>query len=283
MTQTLSLATLPSLNSTIGRPSYDRRMLRPGILHIGVGNFHRSHQAVYLDDLFNAGKNHEWALIGAGVRPNDQRVRGALAPQDWLTTVVELEPEANTARICGAMVDFVPVGEDGRAIIDSLDDPNLRIVSLTVTEGGYCIDPATGAFNPDHPGDCLRRFSHGGAEGRIRRHSRGPEAPSRPAADALHGHVVRQHSGERSCSERRGRGARRPRRCRPRFLRSRIRGVSQQHGRPHHPCDDRSGAREFSPIASGSRTTGRFSASRSGNGCSRNTSRQAVPNSRLSA
>ena len=151
MTQTLSLATLPSLDSTIGRPSYDRRMLRPGILHIGVGNFHRAHQAVYLDDLFNAGKNHEWALIGAGVRPNDQRVRDALAPQDWLTTVVELEPEANAARICGAMVDFVPVGEDGRAIIDSLDDPNLRIVSLTVTEGGYCIDPATGAFNPDHP------------------------------------------------------------------------------------------------------------------------------------
>ncbi len=155
----LNLANLANLPPTIGRPGYAREELKAGILHIGVGNFHRAHQAVYLDDLFNARKNLDWALIGAGIRAGDKAMRQALEPQDWLTTVVELEPGANIARVTGAMVGFVPVGEDGRAIVQALDDPALRIVSLTVTEGGYCIDPATGAFNPDHP-DIVHNAAH---------------------------------------------------------------------------------------------------------------------------
>lgn len=151
MSQSLNLANLANLPPHIARPGYERGELRAGILHIGVGNFHRAHQAVYLDDLFNARKDLDWALIGAGIRAGDRAMRQALEPQDWLTTVVELEPGANVARVTGAMVGFVPVNEDGRAIVDALDDPALRIVSLTVTEGGYCIDPATGAFNPEHP------------------------------------------------------------------------------------------------------------------------------------
>jgi mannitol 2-dehydrogenase len=151
MSQPLSLATLGALPAAVARPKYSREVLGPGILHIGVGNFHRAHQAIYLDDLFNAGKDLDWALLGAGVRSGDEAMRRALAPQDWLTTVVELEPGANRARVSGSMVDFVPVGEDACAIVAALDDPALRIVSLTVTEGGYCIDPATGAFNPEHP------------------------------------------------------------------------------------------------------------------------------------
>ncbi len=151
MARSLSLANLASLPDTVARPRYARKALRAGILHIGLGNFHRAHQAVYVDDLFNAGKDHDWAIIGAGVRQGDDAMRRALEPQDWLTTVVELEPGANRARVTGSMVDFVPVSEDCRAIVSALDDPAIRIVSLTVTEGGYCIDPATGAFNPDHP------------------------------------------------------------------------------------------------------------------------------------
>ncbi|WP_445504746.1 mannitol dehydrogenase family protein [Microvirga sp. G4-2] len=151
MTQSLSLAQLASLPEAVARPRYAREALRPGILHIGVGNFHRAHQAVYLDDLFNKGRDLDWAIIGAGVRAGDAAMRRALEPQDWLTTVVELEPGANRARVTGSMIGFVPVGEDSGAIVDALDDPFIRIVSLTVTEGGYCIDPATGAFNPDHP------------------------------------------------------------------------------------------------------------------------------------
>jgi len=151
MVRSLSLANLASVPETVARPRYARESLRAGILHIGVGNFHRAHQAVYLDDLFNAGKDHDWAILGAGVRQGDAAMRRALEPQDWLTTVVELEPGANRARISSSMIDFVPVNDDGRAIVDALDDPAIRIVSLTVTEGGYCIDPASGAFNPDHP------------------------------------------------------------------------------------------------------------------------------------
>jgi mannitol 2-dehydrogenase len=151
MARTLSLANLASLPDAVARPRYTREALRAGILHIGLGNFHRAHQAVYLDDLFNAGKDQDWAIIGSGVRQGDAAMRRALEPQDWLTSVVELEPGANRARIAGSMIDFVPVNEDGTAIVAALDDPSIRIVSLTVTEGGYCIDPATGAFNPDHP------------------------------------------------------------------------------------------------------------------------------------
>jgi len=150
MVRSLSFANLASVSGRVARPRYAREALRAGILHIGVGNFHRAHQAVYLDDLFNAGKDHDWAIVGAGVRQGDAAMRRALEPQDWLTTVVELQPGANRARITGSMIDFVPVYEDSRAIVDALDNPANRIVSLTVTEGGYCIDPATGAFNPDH-------------------------------------------------------------------------------------------------------------------------------------
>jgi mannitol 2-dehydrogenase len=159
MSQTLNLNHLANLQPAIRRPNYRRAELQAGILHIGIGNFHRAHQAVYLDDLFNAGKDHHWVLIGAGIRPGDSAMRQALEPQDWLTTVVELEPGANHARITGAMVDFVPIGEDGRAIVQALDDPALRIVSLTITEGGYCIDPGTGAFNPEHP-DIVHDAAH---------------------------------------------------------------------------------------------------------------------------
>jgi len=151
MCNRLTFANLASLPPAVTRPNYHRTALRPGILHIGVGNFHRAHQAVYLDDLFASGRDLDWGLIGAGVRRGDEAMRRALAPQDWLTTVVETEPGAQRARVTGAMVDFLPVGRDGRAIVEALDDPGLRIVSLTVTEGGYCIDPATGAFDPDHP------------------------------------------------------------------------------------------------------------------------------------
>jgi mannitol 2-dehydrogenase len=142
---------LQALSGTLARPAYDPRALRAGILHIGVGNFHRAHQAVYVDDLLNDGRDRDWAIVGAGLRPADRAMRAALAGQDWLTTVIELEPGASRARIIGSMIDFLPVREDGRAIVAALDDPGIRIVSLTITEGGYCIDPATGAFDLDHP------------------------------------------------------------------------------------------------------------------------------------
>jgi mannitol 2-dehydrogenase len=149
MTTKLSAATLSTL-STASVPAYDRAALTPGIVHFGVGNFHRAHQAVYLDDLFATGRDHDWALIGASVREADEAVRQKLGAQDWLTTVVEQEADHNSARVTGAMIDYIQPGE-GAAILARLANPATRIVSLTITEGGYYIDPASQRFDPTHP------------------------------------------------------------------------------------------------------------------------------------
>lgn len=132
-------------------PSYDRSKLTPGIVHIGLGNFHRAHMAVYLDDLFGKGMDHDWAILGAGVREGDARMREALKAQDCLSTVIELDPKGKSARRVGSMIDFLPVQADNAALIAAMARPEIRIVSLTVTEGGYFINPATGAFDPSHP------------------------------------------------------------------------------------------------------------------------------------
>jgi mannitol 2-dehydrogenase len=146
----LSAGVLANLPAEIAVPEYRRSDLRAGIIHFGVGNFHRAHQAVYLDDLFNDGGDHNWALIGAGVRAADVLVREKLGEQDWLTTVVEQEAHSTKARVIGSMIDFVPPG-DVAAILDALARPEIRIVSLTITEGGYYISPATQKFDSAHP------------------------------------------------------------------------------------------------------------------------------------
>lgn len=146
----LSLANLGAIARSIAVPAYDRSGLRPGIVHFGVGNFHRAHLAVYLDDLFNLGVDHDWAIIGAGVMPADEKMRTALRSQDWLSTIVEQDNELSAAHVTGCMVDFIPPS-DRPALIARLADPSTRIVSLTVTEGGYMIDPATQKFDPGHP------------------------------------------------------------------------------------------------------------------------------------
>lgn len=131
-------------------PNYDRTQLRGGIVHFGLGNFHRAHQAVYLDRLMNTGKGLDYAIVGAGVMPSDARMRDALAAQDFLFSVVEQTAEASDPRVVGATVDYLPPA-DAAAIIAKLADPETRIASLTITEGGYFIDAATGHFNPQHP------------------------------------------------------------------------------------------------------------------------------------
>jgi len=150
MSVKLSAAALARLPADVAAPKYQRSDLRAGIVHIGVGNFHRAHQAVYLDDLFNAGRDHDWAIVGAGVREADGVMRAKLAEQDWLTTVVEQEAETTRAQVTGAMIDFIKPG-DAAALLDRLAEPRIRIVSLTVTEGGYYISPATQHFDASHP------------------------------------------------------------------------------------------------------------------------------------
>lgn len=147
----LSNATLSALPPSVAAPGYDRTTLRPGIVHIGLGNFHRAHMAVYLDDLFATGSDHDWAILGAGVRAGDAAMRAALILQDCLSSVIELAPGAHSARVIGAMTGFIEVAEGNAALIAAMSEPQIRIVSLTVTEGGYYIDPKTGTFSPNHP------------------------------------------------------------------------------------------------------------------------------------
>lgn len=135
----------------VALPAYDRSKLTPGIVHIGLGNFHRAHMAVYLDDLFALGEGHDWAILGAGVREGDAKMRAALMAQGCLSTVIELDPKGKSARRIGSMIDFLPVEPDNAALIAAMSRPEIRIVSLTVTEGGYFINPATGEFDPAHP------------------------------------------------------------------------------------------------------------------------------------
>jgi mannitol 2-dehydrogenase len=150
MTTKLSLATLKDISKSAGVPAYERGSLKAGIVHFGVGNFHRAHQAVYLDDLFNLGLDHDFAIIGAGILPSDAAMREKLERQDFLTTVVEQDNNRSGARVTGAMIGYLAPGNTAE-IVAQLADPAIRIVSLTITEGGYFIDPASGAFDPAHP------------------------------------------------------------------------------------------------------------------------------------
>lgn len=157
----LSAGAMANLDPGVGVPRYDRGALKAGIVHFGIGNFHRAHQGVYLDDLFNTGTDHDWALVGAGVRSADNEMRDKLLAQDWLTTVVAQEAENSSARVTGAMIDFLVPGDAG-AIIGRLADPAIRIVSMTITEGGYYIDPASQRFSLGHP-DIVYDGAHPGS------------------------------------------------------------------------------------------------------------------------
>ena len=144
----LNYSSLGSLPASVSVPSYDIKSLQPGIFHIGVGNFHRAHQAMYLDRLFNLGIDHDWGLVGSGIKSGDRGMRLKLQAQDWLTTVVELDENGLTARVCGSMIDFIET--EPCRLIESLLLPEIRIVSLTITEGGYFVDEKTGGFDLDH-------------------------------------------------------------------------------------------------------------------------------------
>lgn len=145
----LTRDTLEALSENVGRPGYRREDLRPGIVHFGVGNFHRAHQGSYLDRLFSQGRGHDWAIVGAGIMPAEERMRRILIEQDFLSLLVTRSAERDEARVIGPMTGFLPIGDAG-AIVAQMADPAIRIISLTVTEGGYFLD-ADGRFNPDHP------------------------------------------------------------------------------------------------------------------------------------
>jgi mannitol 2-dehydrogenase len=151
--QHLSSAALASLDPRVGAPSYDRRAVTTGIVHFGVGGFHRAHQAMYLDRLMNEGKAMDWGICGVGTLPHDARMRDVMAEQDCLYTLVVKHPDGTLEpRVIGSIVRYLFAPDDPETVLETLADPATRIVSLTITEGGYHVHPVTGEFDATDPG-----------------------------------------------------------------------------------------------------------------------------------
>jgi mannitol 2-dehydrogenase len=148
----LDAATLPSLSAAVSTPSYDRGLVRPGIVHLGVGGFHRSHQAMYLDRLMETGRALDWGICGVGVLPADRAMQEAMTAQDCLYTLVVKHPDGSCeVRVIGSMVEYLLAPDDPEAVVARMADPATRIVSLTVTEGGYNASAVTGEFDRNNP------------------------------------------------------------------------------------------------------------------------------------
>ena len=143
---------LPELPAGLSRPTYDRSQITIGIVHFGTGGFHRAHQAMYMDQLMSQGLARDWGICGVGVMPSDQKMRDALKSQDGLYTLVTKHPDGNyEARVIGSIVDFLYAPDDPERVIETMAAPATRIVSLTITEGGYNFHHVTGEFDFDNP------------------------------------------------------------------------------------------------------------------------------------
>ena len=144
----LNAGTLASLAGSVPVPGYDRSRVRVGTVHLGVGGFHRAHQAMYVDRLLEQGAGQEWGICGVGVLPSDRRMAEVMAAQDCLYTLVVKHPDGSLdARVVGSIVEYLLAPDDPEAVVEKMAAETTRIVSLTVTEGGYNVSASTGEFD----------------------------------------------------------------------------------------------------------------------------------------
>ncbi len=148
----LQRATLGQLPATVHRPGFDTAAVRPGIVHLGLGGFHRAHMARYTHELMERRPDMlGFGIVGAGLMPGDRRMAESLAPQDCLYTLVERAGAEETATVIGSLAGVIFAAEDSGKLLDAIDRPEIRIVSLTVTEHGYCLNRSTKRLDPEHP------------------------------------------------------------------------------------------------------------------------------------
>lgn len=140
-------ASLVARDDAVSLPDYDRSQLRPAIVHLGVGGFHRAHLATYADELAASG-NTQWGIAGCGVLASDKPMADALQTQDGLYSLIVRSPESTTVRVIGSIVRYIRAFENPQSLIEAIADPSTQIVSLTITEGGYPIDDFDGKFVP---------------------------------------------------------------------------------------------------------------------------------------
>jgi mannitol-1-phosphate/altronate dehydrogenase len=147
----LSHQNLALLPVGIARPVFAPAHVRPGIVHLGLGGFHRAHMARYTHDLMNIRSDAlDWGIIGVGLMPNDRRMQDALAPQNGLYTLVERQDDIESVTVIGSVHDVIFAGESAEAVVNAITSPAVRIVSITVTENGYCLNPATKQLDLTH-------------------------------------------------------------------------------------------------------------------------------------
>jgi mannitol 2-dehydrogenase len=161
--QPLNIRTIEYWRGRLPVPAYDREMVTPGVVHFGVGGFHRAHQAMYHDRLMNEGTALGWGICGVGVMPQDRRMKQALGAQDGLYTLVLKHGDGRyEPRVIGSIVEYLFAPDDPEAAIEKMAAETTRIVSLTVTEGGYNISDLTGEFDAANP-DVIRDLEPGAA------------------------------------------------------------------------------------------------------------------------
>ena len=141
----LNEAVLGEISGRVETPAYDRRDLNPSIVHIGVGAFHRAHQAVFLDDLARIGG--KWGERGVGVLPQDRAMAEALTPQDNLYTLLVRSDDGDRARVIGSVLDYLFAPDEPEAVLSALADASTRVVTMTITEGGYNVGESSGEFD----------------------------------------------------------------------------------------------------------------------------------------
>jgi mannitol 2-dehydrogenase len=192
----LNEVTLPAI--PIAKPTYDRDEISVGIVHFGVGGFHRAHQAMYVDQLLEKGAAKEWGICGVGVMPADRRMADVLAAQNGLYTLMTEHPDGSReARVIGSIVDYRYAPDDPEAVVELIAAPSTRIVSLTITEGGYDIDT--------QPADGVSVFALV-TDALARRRERGLSSPTIVSCDNIEGngdvarhaftaHAERTHPG----------------------------------------------------------------------------------------
>jgi mannitol 2-dehydrogenase len=148
----LNAGTVGQLGAAVPGPSYDRSTVTTGIVHLGVGGFHRAHEAMYVDALLNDGRGHDWGITGVGLLPGDRRMKEVLESQDCLYTLVVKDLDGSLEpRVIGSIVEYLFAGDDREAVLARMADPATRIVSLTITEGGYHVNQADGSFDASDP------------------------------------------------------------------------------------------------------------------------------------
>lgn len=146
----LSNATLRHLDASIARSSYDRSHMVPGLVHIGAGAFNRAHLAVYLDDLLACEDEPRWGEFAVGLLPADKEIHAGLTAQDNLYTLMLMDTGQETLRVVGSLAGHLYAPADPEAVLKRMTAAECTIISLTVTEGGYFIEDASGRFLEEH-------------------------------------------------------------------------------------------------------------------------------------